>query len=475
MADIIQTRQELDIVLIVRNDGTTNWEKSSYKLEIGEIGMEYLANGKVKLKAGAKDTEGNLKAWKDLPYIGADEAQVYQTEVLPADNTQTDLEAIAAVVNGAELHNGDSAIVKRAAGTTDKVFYTSYVYNGTTWAAMDGNYDATNVYFSNDITLAGSYTQVGNVTKSSNAATGELKAAGKSLADVMQSIFTKELYPATGSSINKPTITLSGDADASGEVGSSYTLPTVTLTVSDVGAYTYGPATGIKFEAGKLTLAQGAVASATNKTTNSSDFVANSTMSLTATDSATLYTDSAKSYEFNASGSYTQGAAPKTNLGNELDTDDSTEEAINAWTYRIPAGSTSATKRTIKRSGYRNMFCGGTTEATVNSAVVRGFTAKKNSKPTTEAAALEFEAAGGSTKVICAFPNGWTGTPYFEMFGLAWAENSNFKAKSNVDVADARGTNEDGTLNGAISYKIYAWELETPLEAETTKFRVYFK
>ena len=61
------------------------------------------------------------------------------------------------------------------------------------------------------------------------------------------------------------------------------------------------------------------------------------------------------------------------------------------------------------------------------------------------------------------------------MFGLAWAENTNFKAKDNIDVADARGTNEDGTLNGAMSYKVYAWELETPLEAETTKFRVYFK
>jgi hypothetical protein len=123
------------------------------------------------------------------------------------------------------------------------------------------------------------------------------------------------------------------------------------------------------------------------------------------------------------------------------------------------------------------MFCGGTAEATVNSAVVRDFSAKKSSKPTSESAALECTAAGGTTKVVCAYPSDWTGTPYFEMFGLAWAENSNFAARDNISVADARGTNGDGTLNGAKAYKVYSWELpaDAPLEAETTKFRVYFK
>jgi hypothetical protein len=161
---------------------------------------------------------------------------------------------------------------------------------------------------------------------------------------------------------------------------------------------------------------------------------------------------------------------PVTNLGTKLDNNDD----VASWTYRIPAGTASATARTIKRSGYRKMFAGGTNAETVNSAVVRAFVSGA-SKPTTEADALEFEAAGGSTKVICAYPSGWTGTPYFEMFGLAWAANSNFVAKDNMQVADARGTNEDGSLNGAMEYKVYAWELDTPLAAETTKFRVYFK
>jgi hypothetical protein len=103
-------------------------------------------------------------------------------------------------------------------------------------------------------------------------------------------------------------------------------------------------------------------------------------------------------------------------------------------------------------------------------------TAKKNSKTSmdSESEALEFTASAGATKVFFAYPATWTGTPYFEMFGLAWAANSDIVAKDNIQVADARGT-VDGNLQGAVAYKLYCWELDTPLQAETTKFRVWFK
>ena len=101
--------------------------------------------------------------------------------------------------------------------------------------------------------------------------------------------------------------------------------------------------------------------------------------------------------------------------------------------------------------------------------------AKKNSRPTNSSNALTFTANKGATKVFFAYPSSWTGTPYFEMFGLAWTENINFVAKDTIQVADYRGTNEDGTLNGAATYNLYAWELDTPLAAETTQFRVWFK
>lgn len=66
MADAIQTRQELDIVLIVRNDKTTVWESSTYKLEKGELGIGYYDNGKVIVKIGAEDSS---KTWAECKQV----------------------------------------------------------------------------------------------------------------------------------------------------------------------------------------------------------------------------------------------------------------------------------------------------------------------------------------------------------------------------------------------------------------------
>lgn len=113
----------------------------------------------------------------------------------------------------------------------------------TAWKAMDGNYSAENVYFEDDITCAGSYSQVGNVTKTTTGTT-TLPASGKSLKEVMQTIFTKELNP----SASLPAVSLA-TSDCNGEVGSSYNVPAATLKVTGVGSYTYGPSTGIAFPA----------------------------------------------------------------------------------------------------------------------------------------------------------------------------------------------------------------------------------
>lgn len=143
---------------------------------------------------------------------------------------------------------------------------------------------------------------------------------------------------------------------------------------------------------------------------------------------------------------------------------------------QIAAGNITIANKTATFSGYRKAFAGGTSAAAIDSAVARSMTATKTSKASmdSQSEALEFTAAAGATKVFFTYPSGWTGTPYFEMFGLAWAENSDFKAKDNIQVADARGT-VDGALQGAMEYKLYAWELDTPLQAESTKFRVWFK
>lgn len=445
---------ELNTIITLRQGTTAQWADSQVILRVGEMGLEYLADGSVKVKAG--DGE---HLWGDLAYVGSDvkAANVFQVE-LSADDVD-DIAAIEAKVasDGAEKQNGDVAICK-AIFADGKISYTSYVYDaeldveGETsshgWSAMDGNYSATNVFLRNDITLAGEFTSVGNYAK------GKKINKGTSLEALFSGMLQQELNPSA--SIPTASISVSGN---SGEVGSSYTLPTATLKIDSVGSYTYGPATGITFAIGDVELKQGS-----NSKKNDAVMVKDSTIKLQATDSATLYTDTAKSYTFTATASHSEGAIPITNLGHAY------------ADAQIAAGNITIANKTATFSGYRKAFAGGTSAAAIDSAVARSMSATKTSKASmdSQSEALEFTAAAGATKVFFTYPSGWTGTPYFEMFGLAWAENSDFKAKDNIQVADARGT-VDGALQGAMEYKLYAWELDTPLQAESTKFRVWFK
>lgn len=71
--------------------------------------------------------------------------------------------------------NGDTAVVKTSIGTgtdeEEKVSYTAYVYDGSlsAWKAMDGNYNADNIYFDYDIVKAGAWTAVGNISHTANS------------------------------------------------------------------------------------------------------------------------------------------------------------------------------------------------------------------------------------------------------------------------------------------------------------------
>lgn len=467
----------LNTIIQLRQGTTAEWESSKLILKKGEMGLEYLSDGTVKIKAGDGvhpffDQEINGENLSGLPYVGSDvkDAQVFQMTTPEAyDSTKTDNELIAELVSGAELQAGDVAIIKRyiAKDDTTKISYTSYVYENSVWEAMDGNYSADNVYFKDDITLAGSYTTIGNV----NINDGTLSAKGKSLSALMQSIFTKELWPSK--SIPTLKLEITANNDDSGEVGSTYKLPSAKVTVTGVGSYTYGPATGIKFTTGNLTLScSGPTGNAS--VSNTTDLGKDGYITLAAPTSSDstfelIYKDTAEIYAFTASGTYTAGVTPVTNLGNPCDSD----YKISSDTITITA-SQDDNRGNVKRTGYRKIFAGGTT-VTLNSETIRGFSYSAKSRPTSEATALYFNAAKGATKVVCAYPSTWSGTPYVEMFGLAWGQNSDFSVKSEtVQVADARGT-IDGVLSNPKAYKICSWELDTPLAAAETQFRMWFK
>ena len=369
-------------------DTSANWLLSELVLLAGEIAVES-DTGKFKFGDGEH-------VFKDLKYAGIDQAQLDAIEdnyyhvvpVIPegSETMETDNEALGRVVT--EPKKGDIAVCERVI-SGDQKSMTAYMYSGSAWCALDGNYDATNVYFTKDITLAGKYTQVGNIKKGEND-TATLAAAGKNLADVMQSIFTQEIKPGdTGYGIDLPSasISVSGSQDTV-EVGNTFTLPTATLKITDVGAYPFEPkATGIKFAAGDVTLSQGG-----NTASNDAALVANGTVTLQATGNTTTYGDSNVSFTFTGTAAYQASTVtPKSNLGNEV------------AAKKIGAGSCTVDNKTANFRGYRKWFKGGDNKTDFTSDTIRALT---GSTGNVSAQTFELKAAdySGCSRIIIAIP-----------------------------------------------------------------------
>lgn len=140
--------------------------------------------------------------------------------------------AIAQVVGEAVLTIGDIAIVKDSI-VENNFQYTAYVYNGTTWAAMDGNYNANNVYFDEDFVFTKA---IGTVTIPSSGSK-TIDAKGKSVKQFFAGLFAAEAE----SDITKPSISaFSINKAGNYEAGTSLTDISYTATFED-GKYTYGP------------------------------------------------------------------------------------------------------------------------------------------------------------------------------------------------------------------------------------------
>lgn len=319
----------------------------------GEIVIENDTN---KMKIG-----DGVTPYNDLPYFGGVEAQNFN--VTPTGE-QTDVEAIAAAVASAEIHAGDTAIVKRAIAN-DKFSYTAYVYNGTNWEAMDGNYRADNVYFDDDITYT---VAIGTLAKPSGSA--KFSAKGKNVEQVLSSLMAQEANP----NKSNPAVTLTVTGEGTYEIGTKKTL-SYTASLS-AGSYTYGPATGITATSWKV--------SCTGFAAGSEQTTATGTWENVVAELQPKYVT--------AVANYGDGAIPVTNLGNEYPAG------------QIKAGSANKSSNGIK--GVRYMFYGVVTDAdfALNSANIRGLSK-------TEAAARKtlttFTAGANAKKVIVAVPSGY--------------------------------------------------------------------
>ena len=341
---------QLNTRIVLRNDTAEKWASVNPVLLKGEIGVE---NDTRKQKMG-----DGISNWNSLPYMTA-EGQVFQVE--PTAN-QTHIEAINAAVVGKNLVGGDIAIVKELIAE-DKYSYTSYVYDNGNWRATDGNYDAENVYFSEDLTYT---VAIGTLSKPSSSAT--LAAKGRSVKQVLSSILAKEAYPTA----TKPSVTVTLTGSGEYEVGSSFT-PNYSVTFK-AGSYTYGPATGVNATAYHVSDSSGATAD--TKTGSFSQF--------TVLDST--------NYKVSATAEHSGGAMPVTNIGNEYPS------------VKISSGTTKEASSGAV-TGYRKWFVYvGSSLNTIDSAFVRNAASQGNAK---NAATIEsLNIPGGTKRVMIALPAG---------------------------------------------------------------------
>ena len=214
----------LKTIIQVRRDTAANWETNkSIVPAAGEpclnldTGVVVYGNGTDTYEALVATYEAN-KAVMANHYEGVKQSGESDNDVISRVLTELGVEA-----------KKDDIFVVKTLISTGKYSYTAFVYTGTAWAAMDGNYNASNVYYDQDLITT---TPVGNITLENGQAT--ISATGLNMIDLWNAIYVSEDKDI---SVTKPTVSVGGTLKYV-EVGSS-TSQDVTVTYED-GKYEYG-------------------------------------------------------------------------------------------------------------------------------------------------------------------------------------------------------------------------------------------
>ena len=405
MAEIMMTTR-----IQVRRDTAANWVVNKDVIPAaGEPCME-TDTGVVKFGDG-------VTTYENLPAIGANAGSTVTHYEGTREGDETDTEVIERVLSGAAPNKDDIFVVKTLI-SGDKYSFTAYVYNGTAWAAMDGNYNAENVYFDEDLLTT---SEIGNITLTNGQAT--IAATGKNLKEVFQTIFVAEKNP----TITQPSVSLTFAQAKAYEVGESVT-PQYSASLNP-GSYQYGPATGVTATAWQIT----------DTASHSADTASGQFDPVVVADDT--------NYTITAQATHGAGATPKTNVGNDY--------AAGA----IQAGTKSRTSSAI--TGYRNSFYGTVTaKDAVNSAIIRGL-AGKSGKALTNGATFNVSIPVGALRVIIAYPATLRDVTSIQDVNGMSAEIKPSFAQQTVQVEGANGAT-------AIDYKVYTLDFASANDTANT-------
>lgn len=401
--------QTLRTVIQFKRDTSANW--ITHKDVVPAAGEPcYDVNaGTLKIGDGAT-------TYENLPTIYAGEIPVAAShyEGVKQDG-ESDMEVIARVLaagNVGETHEDDIFIVKTliAGG---KYSHTAYVYDGAKWVAMDGNYNADNVYFDEDMLVT---KEIGYITLTNGQ--GTIPSSGKNIKEVFEAMFVKEQNPTT----TQPKVALTFSQAKAYEVGSKV-IPSYSATFN-AGSYTYGPATGVTVTTWEVTDTDG----------NTSASASGTFPEITVADGT--------NYKITAKATHTEGAVPVTNKKTPYEAG------------KIAAGSKSTTSSAV--TGYRSFFYGVLDTATANapltSAIIRGMT---NGGAYNGSKTFTLNGSATAKRIVIAIPASSTRAGLKEVI-LTSAMNtpitdSYVKTANAVEVEGVNGAT-------AVSYNVYVYE-----------------
>ena len=360
----------------------------------------------------------------------------------------------------------DVAVVKLVDALNESVVYeqAAYTHDGNAFVACTGAVDADKVIMRENITLAGNYTAVGNITKSSATAVGSFEAKGKSVADLLTEMLSKRLQPQASKTV-QPSVSGFGfksGTSTSVEAGTTFSKVELTAATFNDGKYEYEETTGVTVSNWEVKRIYKEAGNNTEKTV-SVHTVEGATLSAWADESGIQIGDKAGTYgegedatpvlstfKYSATATHSAGNLAKDNLGSPCTNN-----------QQIAAGTKTQTIST-GISCYRNYFYGAVTtssaEAPIDGAFIRTLT--KSGKAYASKATCKVEAgASGAKRMIFACVATATGITSAKDTGLGAENIDNFKKMATtVNVA---GANE----YEPIAYNVWVYEPAKPFDA----------
>ncbi len=362
--------------------------------------------------------------------------------------TQTDEDLLATIdspIDGA-IAIIDTVVDSKSYGKV------SFMYSAqeNDWVALVGNVDADKVILRGDITLAGNYTQVGNLTKTQTG-TATFATDGMSVAAALKEMLSKRVQPSitANPSVGNVTISPSGAVEA-GTIIASVTGSKVTF---DDGAYTYEAATGVTVTGRTVTRVTSPAASGGDVTVADDGSFTDTGADGTGFQIGDQGGEGVLSnLKYTETVSYSAGNVAKDNLG----------DASNP-VVKISAGSVSKTSAAI--TPFRKYFYGyGSTQTvTIDSDVIRSLT--NSTGAASNGTTFNINITDGTKEVIIAYPGSLRDITSIEDKNAFGTDIKGSFTKSTVQVEGANGYT-------AIDYKVYVYHPDVALGANTLTVKI---